>query len=109
MFYTVYSQSVVQKDPNSNPKVVTTALACIHEDKFRITYENGDYEELDLNEGYKRAKSWFRTNLGCKFDGDINPATGNRVRDILSDTPCNSVMFYERTPFSLPHATINNG
>ena len=99
MFYTVYSQSVIQKNPDSPAKVVNSPLASIHEDKFRITYENGDYEELDNHETYKRAKQWFRINLGCKFEGDVNPATGNRVRDVQSESPCNSVMLLERIPF----------
>lgn len=103
MFYTAYSLSLVQKSVDSPAKLQMTALACIHEDKFRITYENGDYEELDQHEAYKRAKAWMRTNLGCKFDGDMNPATGNRVRDVYSDTPCNAALFYERNPFSHPH------
>lgn len=103
MFYTAYSVSLIQKSADTPPKTQFLPLASIHEDKFRITYENGDYEELDHHESYKRAKAWMRTNLGCKFDGDVNPATGNRVRDVYSDSPCNAMMFYERHPFQHPN------
>lgn len=100
MFYTIYSQTVVQSNPDSPAKVVNTPVAAIHEDKFRITYENGDYEELDQHETISRARNWFRANLGCKFEGDVNPATGNRVHGVMSDTPCNSIMLYEKIPFT---------
>lgn len=99
MFYSVYTVTLESSSPNIPPKLKYSPLAVIHEDKFRITYENGDYEELDHNTAYRKAKAWFRINLGCKFEGDINPATGNRVRDVYSEAPCNSVMIYERTAF----------
>lgn len=105
MFYTVYNVTLEQGPNDNGPRSKYAPLASIHVDKFRITYENGDYEELDDTTAFRKAKAWFRTNLGCKFEGDVNPATGNRVRDVYSESPCNSILIYEKVPFS-SHAIL---
>lgn len=80
-----------------------TPKACFHVDKFKVTYESGDYEELPDILAHMKAKDFCRLHLGCKFEGDLNPATENRVGSPQSESPCTQVIRFENHPFSLTY------
>lgn len=91
---------------NESPFYHYTPKACVNSDKFFVSYEDGDYEELPMAMALNRAKDFFRSQFGCKFEGDINPATGNRVYAADSqDAPCTHICRLENTPFSLTYVT----
>ena len=99
MFVSVYQLNLTIKD--SGRTVAISPLACFSIEKFKISYASGDYEELPDIEIVRKAKQFFRSHLGCKFEGDLNPATGNTVYDVHSDTaPCTHLLVLEREAFS---------
>lgn len=99
MFVSVYQISLINLD--SGEKVEMKPLASFNIDKFKVSYASGDYEELPDHEIVKKAKQFFRTHFGCKFEGDLNPATGNAVYDVFHDlAPCTHLLVLEKQAFT---------
>lgn len=100
-FFSVYDVSWHRKDDEPG-YIVYQPKACFNAEKFTITYKDHDYDEITIAEAYEHAREFCRINLGCKFEGDINPATGNRVhRCDSTEAPCTQIIRLEHSPFSL--------
>lgn len=101
-FFSVYHVSWHRLDDSNNGTTVYTPVVCVNVEKFTVTYENHDYDEISIPKACIKAKDFFRVNFGCKFEGDVNQATGNRVyRHDDPSAPCTHVLRIETTPFSL--------
>ncbi len=82
--------------------------ACFSIEKFSVSYESGDYEELSDIECVRRAREFARKHLGCKFYGDSNPATGSTLGHCWSTAPCTHYSYTEMKPFERAYNSTPN-